>query len=166
MQKNDKIRLYNQPRKEVRGNGRVEELKPCPFCGGEAVIIKEKCTEILDESAVMCTQCKVQTDWDTMFIGSNVSIEVLQSWNRRQIETKGGNIKNTTNWNDYPQMQPEKDGYYITYCFRHPEKGTRILYFNTSYGKKGNKRRTWITLKGGIDNFGGTHWKPLPEPPE
>lgn len=76
----------------------TEELKPCPFCGGEAEI-KQVNLGLNDENAfidswlVECSQCKARTQWyggeftrDTdgsvRFL-KNGRNEAVNDWNRR-----------------------------------------------------------------------------------
>ena len=59
----------------------MEQLKPCPFCGGEAVM--ETFTTSFEKHPryrVRCTEkgCRVALDWD-WFEGK----EALEAWNRR-----------------------------------------------------------------------------------
>ena len=56
----------------------MKELKPCPFCGGEAEIE-------MDESwywnyHVFCQECKIGTDY------YETADEARQAWNRRAGE--------------------------------------------------------------------------------
>ncbi|MBC8546471.1 Lar family restriction alleviation protein [Clostridiaceae bacterium NSJ-31] len=48
------------------------KLKPCPFCGGEAVI-----EDAVYNYAVMCTRCRCETRWET---NEGIAIDL---WNRR-----------------------------------------------------------------------------------
>lgn len=55
----------------------TEELKPCPFCGGEVMLILSK-----DALAfIECKKCGVRVDWhDRELHESKVDLE---AWNRR-----------------------------------------------------------------------------------
>ena len=57
----------------------TEELKPCPFCGGEA-----KLTDLTQapESWVECTECGARTRF---FSNSE---EAADAWNARQVESE------------------------------------------------------------------------------
>lgn len=63
-----------------------KELKPCPFCGGEAKIYKTKTTSLTDTLIpcyfVFCKQCCCQTQY------SKTENEAISKWNRR---TDNGN---------------------------------------------------------------------------
>lgn len=55
------------------------ELKPCPFCGGEA-ILKEHYNSYTDWWLVSCSECGVsQTGHANEF-----SYEAKEAWNRRE----------------------------------------------------------------------------------
>lgn len=59
------------------------ELKPCPFCGGEAKIKKN----ILNEDIyVECRNCYSRTD------GFGITEYAIEQWNRRYSEVSGGEI--------------------------------------------------------------------------
>ena len=56
----------------------MKELKPCPFCGGEAEIE-------MDENwywnyYVFCQECKITTDY------YETADEAIEAWNRREGE--------------------------------------------------------------------------------
>ena len=63
-----------------------EELKPCPFCGGEATTSeKEIKQEILKQQPygwgwVGCQSCRVFMNWSNGDRGKRLAIE---AWNRR-----------------------------------------------------------------------------------
>ena len=52
----------------------MEELKKCPFCGGEAIL---EGTYMFD---VICTKCGVRTSW------YKTKEEAIEAWNRRVEE--------------------------------------------------------------------------------
>lgn len=63
----------------------MNELKPCPFCGGEAEFIQER---ILGLYAVWCKNCKCQTMCQFDF-GEGLEVSKQKSayvWNRRVEE--------------------------------------------------------------------------------
>lgn len=53
----------------------MEELKPCPFCGGEAVLFAY---EIFCEHSVRCKSCYCGTEE-----GYRTGKEAIEAWNRR-----------------------------------------------------------------------------------
>lgn len=57
----------------------MEELKPCPFCGGEARLL------VNDGVRVICSKCYVGTInmTDVMWQESNAVETVVATWNRR-----------------------------------------------------------------------------------
>ena len=57
----------------------VQGLKPCPFCGGEAVLIN---TRAFGESckSVMCIKCKATVN---NFAGDMQEERATEAWNRR-----------------------------------------------------------------------------------
>ena len=55
------------------------ELKPCPFCGGEAVMETFRAVrERFARYRVKCVECWCETDWE-----STSADEVTEKWNRR-----------------------------------------------------------------------------------
>ena len=52
------------------------ELKPCPFCGGEAIKSAFCWANIADESTVECTVCGARTK-------VLKTEEAIEAWNRR-----------------------------------------------------------------------------------
>lgn len=74
------------------------DLKPCPFCGGEAELLRTKCTapyldELVKEFSVMCRRCATRTasyvgkyDFDRNHIllcTKDGRKEAIDAWNRR-----------------------------------------------------------------------------------
>ena len=58
------------------------KLKPCPFCGKEAVI--QTFTTAMEKKPrdrVICLECKIYTDWDFW-----KPEDVTEHWNRRAGE--------------------------------------------------------------------------------
>lgn len=60
-----------------------EELKPCPFCGGEAVL------HVNNGVMVVCKKCGCRTNtgidyWNPIYGYQSRSVdEVIEAWNRR-----------------------------------------------------------------------------------
>lgn len=63
------------------------ELKPCPFCGGEAKYFNGICTEWKPARAfclVYCSECKVKTqDFDDKTGDFEYKSKATEAWNRR-----------------------------------------------------------------------------------
>ena len=60
------------------------ELKPCPFCGGEATIYKEN-----GEVSIACSNCQCGTAFLTGASPIGKKIEVAtRDWNRRVEDAK------------------------------------------------------------------------------
>lgn len=55
----------------------MKELKPCPFCGGEAKIRDYSIQDLGPEIDVFCTNCGGQT-----FVYETEG-EAIEAWNRR-----------------------------------------------------------------------------------
>ena len=60
----------------------MDELKPCPFCGGEAAL-----TVLENGVSVICWKCRARTDsrMDSLVFSkpSNSVERVIEKWNRR-----------------------------------------------------------------------------------
>ncbi|MBR2208098.1 MAG: Lar family restriction alleviation protein [Synergistaceae bacterium] len=57
-----------------------EELKPCPFCGGEA----EVCADENEEYFVSCTKCTALFGYCTDTWGEyETEAAAIEAWNRR-----------------------------------------------------------------------------------
>lgn len=55
---------------------KTPELKPCPFCGGEAKLVKSKSK--INDIRIKCAACGIKTGW---WMGA--SNEMLEQWNTR-----------------------------------------------------------------------------------
>ena len=63
------------------------ELKPCPFCGGEAEIERTTRCMITAEIRIFCTKCGATVrNWEKTFwhVGYfDTEEEAIEAWNRR-----------------------------------------------------------------------------------
>lgn len=104
----------------------IEELKACPFCGGEAKMRKYKSFYIVECSTCEATigrSINLNDDPDTL----NTRDEVMEAWNVRDVESK-------PEWMCRPVIEDETevcsncgydiDGYGWRYC---PNCGARIV---------------------------------------
>lgn len=63
-----------------------EELKPCPFCGGNATIEFED-----DSCLIRCDACSCRTEGVGLFEDSDekyAASEQLKIWNRRSVQSE------------------------------------------------------------------------------
>lgn len=72
------------------------ELKPCPFCGGEAKVITGSCW--LWQHAVECKDCGANTGYKSGISPSVAKNKAVEAWNRREpidriIQRLEGRIK-------------------------------------------------------------------------
>jgi Lar family restriction alleviation protein len=59
----------------------MAELKPCPFCGGKAVVYKENGDEMV---SIACSECNCGTAYISGASSTEKKIEIaVQDWNRR-----------------------------------------------------------------------------------
>lgn len=67
----------------------MDELKPCPFCGGEASIRTGVTSSVpkVPKAIVICQKCSASTDWfyDTELDGGFI-LKAIEAWNRRAGE--------------------------------------------------------------------------------
>ena len=69
----------------------MNELKPCPFCGGEAHIRTGVTTSIprVSKAIVVCKNCNSSSDWfyDHGLNGEFI-MQAIEAWNRRTDDGK------------------------------------------------------------------------------
>ena len=66
----------------------MENLKPCPTCGGEAELQSEQrqpCMNTIDAVKVECKDCGTQTKWFMDWINDGKE-EAITQWNNRPME--------------------------------------------------------------------------------
>ena len=64
----------------------MNELKPCPFCGGEASIRTGVTSSVpkVPKAIVICQKCSASTDWFCDKGGNAEFVfEAIEAWNRR-----------------------------------------------------------------------------------
>lgn len=61
----------------------MSELKPCPFCGGEAVLKKHH-NRFIDWFSVSCNKCHISQTGNYFGFG----FEAIEAWNRRVQDDK------------------------------------------------------------------------------
>ena len=57
-----------------------ENIKPCPFCGGDAYVVRYSNDKTMLMSEVRCVRCGVRTGQRLCWDGYEPAVEV---WNRR-----------------------------------------------------------------------------------
>lgn len=62
-------------------------IKPCPFCGGKAVLERIHYHLLDDSFIVMCEECGGEADTQE---------EAIEAWNKRLAEARQGDNKSET----------------------------------------------------------------------
>ena len=123
------------------------ELKPCPFCGGKAIISERYCPGISNNHYwVECIDkhrcCEQHNEYRT-------KARAIEAWNRR---------KTMTNWISVNDKLPEEYEDVLVYV----KNGNinRTWYDGHGFRNATSKRTTWYRPES------VTHWMPLPESPK
>ena len=61
----------------------MAELKPCPFCGGDASLMHEEKGINKDGSVVMCKACGIKGQWIEKSYRYASDALAIEAWNRR-----------------------------------------------------------------------------------
>lgn len=64
-----------RPNEEIRKGEMMSKLKPCPFCGGKAVLTLSHCQD--GTYVVGCVDCNCEMDY------METKEETIEAWNRR-----------------------------------------------------------------------------------
>lgn len=125
------------------------DLKPCPFCGGEAFA-----GTTLDH--VCYVMCRSETCW-SMVGYLPTEAEAIEAWNRRALSPAG-----TASEMEPVGWQPIETA---------PKDGTQVQVFCPTYfqGKGGITWAVWLNggwLDAQVRRCDPTHWMPLPTPPK
>ena len=62
----------------------MSKLKPCPFCGGKAVLRAERCAEDSEHAWVSCGSCGVATEPAEAPFAAQVKPIAVEMWNDRE----------------------------------------------------------------------------------
>ena len=142
----------------------MSELKPCPFCGGEA----ELCYSEVD---IFCRKCNVMQEtelWNTRPIEDDLRKRIVELVSSNMVMAKGvldlkariAELEEKQRWRvvadgELPEVYRDEDGEFIPFLVC-----------------EGDGDRPFIAMYGGTNWHAGifvpdiTHWMPLPELPE
>lgn len=107
------------------------KLKPCPFCGGEAILMSRETNYFATRFFVICDNCHASSKW------CKNKEEAAEAWNRRAEQTDTKPIK-TGEWLEdeyayfrcskcgYEQDQPETVTPYCPGCGAHMEDESEV----------------------------------------
>ena len=132
-----------------------EQLKPCPFCGGEAYLEDNEIDYL-----VVCSRCNTAVIPPGEEPGATATREeAIKAWNRR-----------AEGWRDAKTDPPESDGNY--FAILNDGHVYELTYDSLSDGKNCWGYETGVFNANGfcgsewnnVDDV--VYWVPLPEPPE
>ena len=69
------------------------ELKPCPFCGGKAILYKHACTKSEYAAFVCCDECREMIREQYGGSYEAAAMKAAKSWNRRTDNYKNCGAK-------------------------------------------------------------------------
>lgn len=127
-----------------------EELKPCPFCGGEAAINIDG-----DYPTVNCMGHD-GPDYPNGFDGCSTFKYSVEAWN-----TRADHIPEASKmmWISVDDRLPDDNGWYLVH-----HSGGMLFSRELIDGTYFKSKKLWANAK--ADKYGQiTHWMPLPEPP-
>ncbi len=120
----------------------MAELKPCPFCGGEADCNNSGFMKDGKPMwAVECLTCGVVTEL------CGTAEEATEAWEKRTEPVQS--------WTPVAERLPEKRRWCLCY-FKYEPESPDVICENFHYGTGG-----WLSEGSRV-----THWMPLPKPPK
>jgi Lar family restriction alleviation protein len=126
----------------------MDELKTCPFCGGDATISEKMEHDdftMMDGFIVFCPSCGCATDCMCL------EEEAIAAWNRR-----------ADGWVSVENGVPEKECIATCAIPENREYGELIIGY---VGKRDDSQTGYIAETESEILHNVTHWMPLPQPP-
>lgn len=85
------VQCWNREIPETNNVSKQSTLKPCPFCGGEAELVKDtRCEghgDYVEYTYVQCTECEARGPYGSDYEDrSNMTTIAIQGWNDRKGE--------------------------------------------------------------------------------
>ena len=136
-----------------------EELKCCPFCGGNELELFEGV--VMFTALINCGKCKIQVQ---LLCIERDEKELAKAWNRRDGEGKIYDLEVQDGWVNMKNRLPD-DGEQVLIC-TNKRTGDINIVFATFRMKDGyNLPDFWVHGSLSYIIFDVTHWMPLPPPP-